>query len=98
MSSSPVARYGISVQDVLNTGNTVFTRPTFGSQKDENPIRVRVVADVGFHVAWNRPAVAADAFVPGECIEYYDVGPNDTLNFTRQSIDGNIWITVVELS
>ena len=99
MSSSPVARYhDQSVTVAVNTGNTTYTRPVFGSQKDENPIRVRVIADVGFHVAWNRPATTSDARVPAECIEYYSVGVGDTLNFTRASIDGNIWVTVVGLS
>ncbi|WP_425090839.1 hypothetical protein [Tropicimonas sp. S265A] len=66
-----------------------------GAQTDENPIRVRVVSDVDFHVAWNRPATTSDARVPADRVEIYNVGPNDVLHFVRVSADGVAWVTVL---
>lgn len=88
-----------SVQIPVTAANAAYTRPSNSSQRDENPIRVRVVSDVPMNVAYNRPALTSDAFIPANTKELLDVGPNDVLNFIRSGgADGNAWVTVVSLS
>ncbi|MDJ0922904.1 MAG: hypothetical protein QNI84_17390 [Henriciella sp.] len=88
-------RYGDSATVPVLATDTQFVRPVTGAQNDENPIRVRVVSDVDFHVAWNRAATTSDARVPADRVEVYDVGPNDVLHFVRVSADGTAWVTVI---
>lgn len=96
---STVTRNHESVQIPVTAANAVYTRPSNASQRDENPIRVRVVSDVPMHVAYNRPAITSDAFIPANTKELLTVGPNDILNFIRTGgTDGTAWVTVVSLS
>ncbi len=100
MSATRVSRYCDSQIVAVTAGDTTYIRPVFNNRKDDSPITVRVIADVMYHVAWNRPATATDARVPPDCIEYYDVGPNDVLHFNRGggAVDGTAWVTEVKLS
>lgn len=96
---STASRHHESVQIPITAVNAAYTRPANTSQRDENPIRVRVIADVPVHIAYKRPALASDAFIPGNTKEFLEVSPNDILNFIRSGgTDGNAWFTLVSLS
>lgn len=88
-------RYRASVSVPVIATGTTYNRPATGSQQDENIMCVRVISDVDFHVAWNRPATTADARVPADRVEHYNLSPSDVLHFVRANTNGDILVTVM---